>query len=814
MLCFLIEFIQHYNAQPGVAEQYSLYDDFSEAKCVLTDMELFCLKFTTWPQLIKLINSTAITNSAIAYITHVSAKSNEPILLTGEMNLWLICNLMNPQSPPSCTSSFYVYISGLKGIDFVSGGWASLTNNNAYPKYFSITIYSSVIEFIYMGEKAGKYNCSTEHQFINEFKRNLTNTFFNYFDHVAFSKSVIFTHTVCPFIFANSELSVLEINGQAASFIVTNLFKFQNTSFSTSTSINSTVNELDLNGYNYKIDSFLIHPLVFEQIRTLMIYGSVFAIQHDVFKPFLYLNDVTVNVFSLKNFFHQAGVTGWTGYFNYLTWIVFRETVSHIAPWLDPGGIYKYPDKDLCIFATFPLNSVIPVLDSNLTLCTNTVTWLIQSYHSHNVLENPDFTENSNPLRIFIVCWDKNRSNMTEIGRKISQCLVNSHLNGSDKQFVDDYKLYTDYNDIVYVLQFLVDLSDFVLIPMACILGFLLNLRVIWIVYKNRAVELKENFYSYMSLNSVFNCIFCLIYSFYPINFCLQYESGFFCSTIYNSIAAQVVKIVVQTYFGECLKMCSNISYIFITINRYMLIGKEHNPTLDSLSKWEMKQVIAVTIAFSLLMNIGHCFQYRINYGWGQLFTSHYLTYDLYPSIVVLNSAFHVYSILYFFVNFVVFLALNTWVEASLVQKIRHEIADKRMKMENEIRVTVSHNASHSAIVNKVLKAKQHKIEQDAKKETRAIVMVITNSGVNFFLRLPEILVFFSSDFYLMQSLFFNNDGDSSYSRFVSNFSNMIVSFSYLFYILTFTANVAMYYLFNANFKQLFILWEHNVKKK
>jgi hypothetical protein len=33
---------------------------------------------------------------------------------------------------------------------------------------------------------------------------------------------------------------------------------------------------------------------------------------------------------------------------------------------------------------------------------------------------------------------------------------------------------------------------------------------------------------------------------------------------------------VVQTFVGENLKMCSNISYILITVNKHMLVGKKH----------------------------------------------------------------------------------------------------------------------------------------------------------------------------------------------------------------------------------------------
>jgi hypothetical protein len=334
---------------------------------------------------------------------------------------------------------------------------------------------------------------------------------------------------------------------------------------------------------------------------------------------------------------------------------------------------------------------------------------------------------------------------------------------------------YADYYDILLTFQLVMDLLAFIIIPFACFIGLLLNMRVIWTVIHN-VVELKEDFYLYMMINSIFNSLFCIIYAFYPINYCLKNETGYFCSTIYNSMTAQVVKIVLIGYFGEVFKMCSNISFVFVTINRYMLVGKEHSATLEQISKWSMKRVIYGTLLFSFLINIGHAFQYRINWGWGELLQNVYETYDIYPSIVINNSGFRMYTIAYFLINFVLFLAVNTAVEVSLLLKLRKEIAEKRVKTEEDIRLSRSKNTSGADVINKIIKLKQRKLEQDGKKETRAIVMVITNSGFNFFLRLPEILVFLSSNYSLMQSLI--NNSQNNYSPFINNFSSTILSIS------------------------------------
>jgi hypothetical protein len=237
-----------------------------------------------------------------------------------------------------------------------------------------------------------------------------------------------------------------------------------------------------------------------------------------------------------------------------------------------------------------------------------------------------------------------------------------------------------------------------------------------------------------------------------------------------------------------------------------MLIGKEHWSALVMISQWEFKRVTFLTSTFSLFMNVGQLFQYRLNYGLNLPRNGVYADYSnvAYPFIVIENVAFSVYTLVYFIIDCVVFLTVNTWLEASIVVKLRDEIAEKRKRAEEEIRVSASHNNAHSEIVNKMLKAKKKKIEQDAKKETRAVVMVILNSILNFVLRVPEIFVFFASA-YGKSYLLTGSDSIQVQSVFtvfytILNLPNMIISVSYFTYILTFTTNVAIYYLFNPKF--------------
>jgi hypothetical protein len=152
---------------------------------------------------------------------------------------------------------------------------------------------------------------------------NLTSvgTFFNYFDHeVHFHQSIKYDqdNLVCLYLFADSRVTKLSTFGLVDTFLVSNMFRFQKVN--SSSSINSQVTQLALNGYNYKMDESILHPLVFEQVTNVLVMGSVVAMQSDLFKPFSNLIFIDIAAFPLVNFFHQVGVE-WTA--SLRTWCRF-----------------------------------------------------------------------------------------------------------------------------------------------------------------------------------------------------------------------------------------------------------------------------------------------------------------------------------------------------------------------------------------------------------------------------------------------------------------------------------------------------------
>jgi hypothetical protein len=101
---------------------------------------------------------------------------------------------------------------------------------------------------------------------------------------------------------------------------------------------------------------------------------------------------------------------------------------------------------------------------------------------------------------------------------------------------------------------------------------------------------------------------------------------------------------------------------------------------------------------------------------------------------------------------------------------------------------------------------RKHQIEESA--EGRAILMVVFNCALNFILRLPELFFIFTVSHTLFKKMCNYLDGS-----LFPNFSQITTDLTYLCYVLTFSTNFAVYYLFNQKFKQTFSEMR-NVKKK
>jgi hypothetical protein len=154
--------------------------------------------------------------------------------------------------------------------------------------------------------------------------------------------------------------------------------------------------------------------------------------------------------------------------------------------------------------------------------------------------------------------------------------------------------------------------------------------------------------------------------------------------------------------------------------------------------------------------------------------------------------------IMYYFVNFFVFLVINTGIEIATLRKLQKELKEKRTKA-----------AEMNTSLDELTKKKR--FEEDNKREQKTIKMVVLNSFINFVLRFPEIYILIASS---NSIVYFFNNPILYFFISLEHLMNCVVDFSYLTFILTFSTNVVIYYFFNRKFRNAFKAMFFKVKIK
>jgi hypothetical protein len=688
----------------------------------------------------------------------------EPILFNSEFNSSII-KFKN------------VYLYTVNGLNVYP--WSAFGPDNT--AYDSLSLTFSTVEFYVNNTPPSAYTCSPG--IIPNNSASIVTFFQDYVNELAFLYGNKYkAQAICPFVFANAKLEQLSLGFQVDTFLFTSLFRFQQTNNTKFFSINSTIQTLSITkSYNYKLDTGLLHPLVFERINFVQFFGQINFIQTDLFKYFKHLNTYIFKFNSLGNFYHQFGI-------EWMNYVAVNSTIFIKSQYIN----YTYPDRDICIFAQFPVNLNIQLfLDDHGPNASLAYTWLCeQTKMVSDLCVNLNAKKDS--IKALIKLCDMNR-------------------NATDSS--NGYSSYPDYYQTRLAEMLLMELVPFVFIPCACIFGLYLNWIIIRTIKKNEKTELKEDFYKYMSANAKFNCIYCLILVFYPMTSCTWRLSYHLCSTIFTSQFVQWYKIVMIAYFSEVIKMCANIMYLMMTLHRYLLVGTDHASWLVTVAKLDFKWVVRGSFLFGLLINIGHGWEYQpverlANFDSNNL-DSLYLSINglSYSDYQQANQGTHyfVYSIVYFIINFGGFFFLNTGIEIKIVRRMHKELKEKRKRIAKMNSVNCSKTTSvHREIGISEFQNEDKKREtDDAKKERRVIKMVILNGIFNFILRAPDMLFWLEN--YMTWSVFNYQDTNALVKYVTPGILNFIADIGYLTYILTFSTNFLIFYKFNKNFNKFVV---------
>jgi hypothetical protein len=690
----------------------------------------------------------------------------------------------------SLAESNYVTLQNMLGIDLNFYGYTSYMHT-----YFDYTIHYTIVDSTFDFYLNNKIISECNHTAF----ANMGNSVFGPIVNLNLLEFVKFGGRISPLAFNNSVLNTFAVS-VIDHFVFKTRFKFCDyTEIDDDTMmhrIDSDIQEFKISGYNYKLDKSVLPQSVFKLIKTLDLFSGLRSIQTDLFfSSFYYLETVNIYSRNFKQFFHHVGVD-WTQSFysemnsSYLyqtnvTYINLKQVHS-----TQLNSFYQFPDTDFCIFTEFPvLRPVVLSYDTAVNNCSCLFFWLVQNFQSDSQIMSQEQIDLSN--KNYLNCDMKGEAfanqclnssaRMLEICNSLNRPEILQQL--SSESDLSDYDI--EYS--LYIVQFVFNV---ILLPLFCIIGFFSNAFTVRVV-RAQAKELKEPFFDYMKLNSWFNCIYCAVYLTTLMNECILIN-GIYCSSIRKSLFAQWYKILVVEFFGEVIKMCSNVTFIIMNVNRYMLIGRDHHKTLKSISEAPPTSIAIFIFLFSITSSIVNAFQYQINY-FNELFdfptVSSFEDYEALGSII-----FSIIYTVHEFIISVLFCLLNLAIEVIIVKKLRKELKEKNDRMSS----MTLHSGSVTGMNLEARQRRRKKQNESSKVEQKAILMTCISCVLNFSLRLPETLV---PVIYLYQSYDRSN-------RMVLYFCSELalcsrfLRFCKIFFVLSLNVNYFINYYFNKKFKE------------
>ena len=597
--------------------------------------------------------------------------------------------------------------------------------------------------------------------------------------------NVQFNQKMCPLMFLNSDVFSLQLVKLTDSFIQQNKFQFLNLNHTNiNFNLSSTISRVVMAIFDYKLDNELLNKEVFKNIRYAKFKGTISNIDKDTFSSMKSMKKLVFFLANLREFFHSG-----TEWFNSLTTNLnvslsdsnlnfYEEELMKVYFLWDAVtslDIYDYPNEDFCLIYKFPIERlIVPILNQGthselLKNCSCSIIWLLrysktfekfvdkffyyQNQYDGLVYRNTYsyYAEFDNASSIFM--WNifdiTNLCLIDDAETEFMKCDFSKRLadceNATKKSYqTKDYDNMFKLNEKFLTAKFIISIIFF---PVISFLSFIAN-------FLCAAVIIRENFkdpiYKYLKFNSIFNSMYCFLMTFRLIVECFGLSS-IFCSNVYYLEFTQYFKIIFILYFGNVLKLLSNITFLSITISRYIMVSNEMTKFkfLNSISS--KKYLFSIT-AFSLIVNLNIFFHYQINDD---------NPYHLYPFYVnkvnknfvsddhrmTSNLLFNVYNFLQNFLVYGCFLIPNFIFDIYLylflkkTEKNKNNLLNlKKNKKENYyLKVLFVSNVIISREVLASIKKNQDKTKLAKKKITYMILI----NGIDFIiLRLPEIIIF------------------------------------------------------------------------
>jgi hypothetical protein len=318
-----------------------------------------------------------------------------------------------------------------------------------------------------------------------------------------------------------------------------------------------------------------------------------------------------------------------------------------------------------------------------------------------------------------------------------------------------------------------------------------------------------QAFFTYMLANAVLNAIYSFSFLLYYSIPCIPIKT-----LTFDALNCTVLDKWMWTV-TSVLKLMANFSFLLISLNRYLLVGKDHAEWVKFVADAHVKIVTCITFVCSCLLSAITYYQidtFSINkqllieqeYGLvvpeegGEIEQRFLNTYYYYSSYsmeyrghnpdgainIVFSQLKSTMSIVIGFIlvrdvmSYFLFCIFNLAIDVMTVKKLNESLAEK---------------AKLSSL---------DKHDEQMRAERRCVFMVILNSCVNVLLRLPELLTIV---FYIIVEADVNGLYIFKMLCITYNRCQTLNDIANPFYIISLSSNVLFYYFFNKTFKAAFL---------
>jgi hypothetical protein len=321
------------------------------------------------------------------------------------------------------------------------------------------------------------------------------------------------------------------------------------------------------------------------------------------------------------------------------------------------------------------------------------------------------------------------------------------------------------------------------------------------VIKKNDELNsIDQTFFTYMLANAIFN-LFCSLV--FLLNTCVQCVPTPV-SEIYMNMTGCVISDMWVAGVMSLMKFMSNYTYLQMSMNRYLLVGKDHAKWVQIVAQSNFKTKMFVAFISSLVLSLVPVYEVYYFEGFqlvnnGNKLNSYYYYHsylwefaagvkntdpkmgsinldNLYTALDMLPLVFSL-TVVHDTFSYFVFCFFNLAFDLMTVLKLKQSLAEK---------------ARLSAM---------NKRDEQMQAEIRSVIMVVLNSVVNILLRLPELLaiIFFFA-------LALNPNQQYPFKILCYDFGQCLTlgQISNSFIILSLSFNVFFYYFFNKTFKFAF----------